>query len=51
MVNTIRNKVDERILAETVMRWKIFKLQSSTEQISLETADTHFARKLQRKVI
>lgn len=51
MVNTIRDKVDERILAETVMRWKIFKLQASTEQISFETADTHFARKLLRKAI
>ena len=51
LVEKVRERVNARVLAETVMRWKIFKLQSSTEQISLETADTHYGKNLMVKAM
>ena len=51
IVRKVQTKVNDRILAETVMRWKIFKLQKSTALISIETSQDHYETKLKEKAI
>lgn len=51
VVKVVKAKIEKRILAETVMRWKIFKLQTGTQKISEMTADDHYRTCLKLKII